>query len=165
MNDAQRELRDVLVLIRDFRRQHNFADLREKGYEYSCAEDFVLQHGEWFDPTPLPDAYEFGPEKMCYWTSMGLAEQFDNLTYVEGFGYWRGAGFAIPHAWCVDDAGRLIDATWRREEGEYAYLGVRFSLNRAIEADQHGGSVLDDWPRKWPIFKAPWQGEIELVGS
>jgi hypothetical protein len=169
MTPAQRALTDVLTEIRDFRRTSSTADLASKGFAYTSAEDFVLQHGEWFEPIPLPSEYEYGPPKSCFGTAIALSTMH-GLTYVEGYGYYGGAGFPIPHAWNTDAEGRLIDATWGAFETETpsnrvpmpdaAYLGIRFSVGRADDATWNGdGSVLDDWKRRWPIFKHRWEGE------
>lgn len=134
---------------------------------YDGPPDFVLQHGEVFDPIPLPNEFEYGPEKACFGNSLMLAE-FLGLTYVEGYAFGP-ADFPIHHAWNVDDEGRLIDVTWSaisEETGERmpmpgaAYLGVRFSIGRADDATWNGdASVLDDWKRGWPILCEPWTGE------
>ena len=167
LSKPQEELRDVLTMLRDFKISSGHG-LAGKGFAYNGPEDFVLQHGEWFEPIPLPAEFEYGPPKTCFGTSIALAAM-KGLTYVEGFAYWSGAGFPIPHAWNTDESGRLIDATWRAVHEATgvrlpmqgaAYLGLRFSLGRADDATWNGdGSILDDWQRRWPIFEQPWEGE------
>jgi hypothetical protein len=160
MNNAQKALVRALEQIRDFK-------TAREGYAYSGAEDFVLRHGEWFDPIPLPEEYDFGPPKLCYASSLILAD-IRMLTYVEGFAMLADIGLPILHAWNVDEDGRLIDTTWRaidNETGERrtvpaTYLGVRFSLGRAEDACWNGDTcILDDWMRDFPIFREPWEGE------
>lgn len=136
-------------------------------WAYNGPPDFVLQHGEIFDPIPLPDGYEYWPEKACFGNALMLAELSD-LTYVEGYALGP-ADFPIHHAWAVDADGRLIDVTWRalREDTEQrvpmpggAYLGIRFAIGRADDAIWNGdATVLDDWKRGWPILCDPWKGE------
>lgn len=144
----------------------NEAQTASLGLAYRGPADFVLRHGESFEPRPLPDEYEYGAPKACYGNAIVLAAT-RGLGYVEG--YARGPfGLAIPHAWNTDDEGRLIDVTWsaifddgvRAAIPDSAYLGVRFSLGRADDATWNGdGSVLDDWKRRWPLLREPWTGE------
>lgn len=135
-------------------------------YTYRGPADFVLQHGEAFEPIALPDEYEYGAPKLCFGNAIALA-MLRGLTYVEGYAIGP-HGIAIHHAWNTDDEGRLIDVTWSAlwDDGrrwpipDAAYLGVRFSLGRADDATWHGdATVLDDYKRRWPLLKAPWEGE------
>jgi hypothetical protein len=156
------ELRDVL-------RKLLFAPGQAE-LHYRGPADFVLQHGEVFDPIPLPDEYDYAPPKLCYANAIMLAEM-NGLEYVEGYAFGPG-GLPIMHAWNTDASGRLIDVTWRawNEQGRHpmpdsAYLGVRFSIERADDAIWNGdGCVLDDWQRRWPLLREPWEGEHEIPG-
>ena len=135
---------------------------------YRGNEDFVLRHGEEYAPRALPEEYDYGAPKMCYGNAIWMAEAF-GLSYVEGFA-WTGY-FPIHHAWNADADGNLIDVTWRAEEGglripmpNSAYLGVRFSVDRADDATWNGdGTVLDDWRRDWPLLRQEWTGEDDSI--
>lgn len=156
-------LRAQLELQRSFHLEHW---VKQLGYAYAGAVDFVLQHGEEFESAPIPKEYQLLAPKLCFANAL-LASELYGLTYVEGYASYL--GFPVHHAWNVDDEGRLIDLTWAAIENETArhvpipnsaYLGVRFSAGRAYDAQWDGdASILDDWHRKWPILMDPWEGE------
>lgn len=54
--------------------------------------------------------YPRGPAKQCYKNATQLALDCPELTYVEGVA--QGGALLIPHAWCIDPEGRVIEATW-----------------------------------------------------
>lgn len=58
--------------------------------------------------------------KQCYMNSFLLVQDNPSLTYVEG---WCWSGFLVPHAWCIDPDGQVIDPTLRETEG---YFGIPF---------------------------------------
>jgi hypothetical protein len=154
LSEKQAELMQHLEMMRDFRGR-----VPPEGRAYDSREHFIVEHGEWFEPIPLPREYSYGRWKRCFLNSLELVAEHDGLTYVEGY-----ASHLLPihHAWCVDAQGRLIDVTWpvdaearaERLAPDAVYLGVRLPLAVAAEAVLDGtGSVLDDWERGWPIFK------------
>lgn len=121
--------------------------------------DFVLQHGIWYTPRAYPPNLPDGGLKMCFGNSILLAAT-KGYRYVEGFAIMPAPFSPIPmhHAWNLDAFGALIDSTWNNEG--MAYLGVEFSLERADDATwEADGSVLNDYHRKWPLFREPWTGE------
>jgi hypothetical protein len=73
----------------------------------------LLRYGQGFGPWPLPDDIPVMRERCCYLNSFTLAtEQPDRLTYVEGYGVFAKAdSWGMPHAWCVDRSGHVVDAT------------------------------------------------------
>lgn len=137
------------------------------GTIYRGPADFILQHGEEFEPQALPEEYEYGAPKLCFANALILAAT-SGLVYVQGYAFGP-FGLPIPHAWNVDAEGGLVDTTWQSEETDSglrvpmpgsAYLGVRFSVGRADDALWNGDAdVVDDWQRRWPLLREPWTGE------
>ena len=154
MTDARDKLTQWLNSIRGVR-----AGDKADGLIYSCAEDFVLQHGSWYEPVPYSISWR-GLPKHCFANSIWLAAM-RNWKYIEGFalapvsatGVW-----ATHHGWNVDEYGQLVDSTWLNTG--VAYLGVEFSVERADDASWVGdASVLEDWRRGFPLFRKHWTGE------
>lgn len=166
MTKDQELLRTALEQIRNLKEQTP----RPNEWVYTSPEQFVLEHGEWWDYEPLPLEYEFGAPRTCFANAIVLCVLHPELTYVEGYGMMIDIGLPIHHAWNVDPDGRVIDSTWRAIyddtnervpiPGGAAYCGVRFSFGRADDACWEGdAAILDDWKRGWPILREPWQGE------
>lgn len=128
------------------------------GLVYRGAADFVLQHGRWWRPSHRPPGVTAGPLGKCYGNSITVAVLY-GLRYVEGWCLPHEGALAVPHAWVADKTGRAIDVTWGPGLAA-AYLGVEFSVERADDATWNGDAcVLDDWHRKWPLFRERWTGE------
>jgi len=92
--------------------------------------EFLLEHGRFYTPRPLPKGLKAGRQRGCYLVSQLHAGNTADLTYVEGYG--QCSGFCHPHAWCVDAEGEVIDRTWTGRTGRpvgQAYFGV--PLDRA----------------------------------
>jgi hypothetical protein len=126
------------------------------GLCYTGPEDFVLQHGRYYRPAPF-SGYKQGAPLQCFGNAMVLAATH-GLGYVEGFVVAPDDGKIILHGWNEDPTGHLVDVTWCN--AGVAYLGVRFSVERADDAGWNGdGCVLNDEHRNYPIYQQPWQGE------
>lgn len=152
MSDTIREFLTAIVRMRS-EAGHS---LLARGYAYEGMEDFVLRHGEEFEPTPLPEGIERGEPRYCFTTAFEVAAAH-GLEYVEGYAY--NGTIPVHHAWNTRGDGRAIDATWDGLFDEPAvYLGVRFSLAFVLKTGRNG-SVLDDWQRRWPILQQPWKEE------
>lgn len=150
---------------------------KANGLAYRGPADFLLQHGEWFEPRQLPAGYQPGKPRMCFGNAICTAALYD-IDYVEGYALDPGAlWLPIHHGWCAD-AGGLVDPTWATGEPILArqsrrptllrgvpgaaYLGVRFSLERADDCTWNGDqNVLNDFERGWPLLREPWTGEPE----
>ncbi|WP_147283026.1 hypothetical protein [Pseudorhodoferax soli] len=72
--------------------------------------------------------YPRGPAKQCYRNAAQLAMDFPELTYVEGIA--QGGSILIPHAWCIDEDGRVVEATW--PETGNAYWGAAYDTEFLI---------------------------------
>lgn len=131
---------------------------------YAGPPDFVLQHGEFFEASPLPKPYpyrRYRSAKACFRNANKLAFAHDELTYVEGYAESE-PGFTPLHAWCVNRDGRVIDPTWRNAaEKGVCYLGVRFPfevVNRLTVKTEVFGSLIDCWEAGYPLLREPWNG-------
>jgi hypothetical protein len=72
--------------------------------------------------------YPRGPAKQCYRNAAQLALDFPALTYVEGVA--QGGSILIPHAWCIDEDGRVVEATW--PAAGHAYWGAAYDTEFLI---------------------------------
>lgn len=115
-----------------------------KFYYYS-AEDFVLQHGEWFDKLPSKPHWR-GPLKQCFSNAAYFTRKNKGFHYVEGFAL---SIIPVHHAWVVDDDKRIYEVTW--ENPGKAYIGVEF--------DQKDRGILSDWENDYPLFQQPFKGK------
>lgn len=83
--------------------------------------DFYLQLGRAYKAGPVPAGIEPGTPRRCYDNSGNLALE-QGWAYCEGFAMQPGL-FPMHHAWCVNDAGEVIDPTWAHAQ-DNEYLGV-----------------------------------------
>lgn len=150
-NDHQEEILEYLRMVRRCRRS---ARMRPKEFCFDGPEDFVLQHGQWYEPRQLPaDAWR-GAARCCFGNAIIAARAF-GLTYVEGY-----ASKVIPvhHGWCVDSEKRLYEVTW--PEPGLAYIGVPFSVQRADDSTWNGDATVLTDPREGvSIYRQKWNGE------
>lgn len=133
-------------------------------YHYAGWPDFLQREGEEFECAPCPPNHYMQPG-FCYGNAIVVGAVI-GLAYVEGMACPRHDMPAVPHAWNLNAEGRVIDSTWALAEDHdfppegRAYVGVRFSVARADEATWDGDAcVLDDWKRRWPVLREPWQPE------
>lgn len=156
MTDAKYNLMHYLRTMREMRRQMKMPP----EFHYCGMEDFLLQHGQWYDVRPWDGRYKQGVPKMCFGNAVLLGVS-DSLRYVEGVAMYalnNRQFFPVHHGWNLDQQGYVIDATWCNT-GE-CYFGVEFSVGRADDATWNGDNcVLDDYGRGHPLFRQPWAGE------
>lgn len=168
--------RDQKILLRHLRKEAAAwaGEHAGEGFVYDGPAGFVLDHGEWFEPRPTPPMYAPGAPAMCYGNAI-VVSAFHDLPYFEGYAVDPGKSRSVfQHAWNRDETG-LVDVTWAatvavamdasllvRGLPGAAYLGVRFSIERADDATWNGdASVLDDFRRGWPLLRQRWEGEPE----
>jgi hypothetical protein len=151
LTQAQQELIDYLKMVKTLR----YTWGKPAGVHYNGMEDFLLEHGQWFEPRPWTGEYGEGTIKRCFANSIALGVT-DRLRYIEGIAL---SVIPVHHAWNADSDGNLIDSTWKNEG--LAYFGVEFSIGRAKDAIWYTGdtTILDDWKRRHPLYKQPWPGE------
>jgi hypothetical protein len=108
----------------------------------------VLAEGRYFPPPgmPRPRGLRKLADKACYANAYRRADEH-GWTYCEGFALVTEIGPVVQHAWCVDEAGDIVETTWNEVGG--GYLGIEFDLSHVRQvADVTGafGSVLEaDW--------------------
>lgn len=117
--------------------RHEARLMRELSDRHYCGvADFILRHGRFWNPAPLPRSVKPMPIKMCYHNSRLLAQRRKGFRYVEGVALGI---IPVHHAWCVDPHGNVIDATWasvdrtgmKPEEFDgigSSYFGVEFPI-------------------------------------
>lgn len=121
---------------------------------YCCIEEFVMENGREFEaPGRWPDEpAQRGPMGQCFMNATSLALHSD-LAYVEGYAVKADLPFPLLHAWCVDEAGSVIDPTWG--DGGLCYYGVCFSdnyLKRIINERGYYG-LLDVYEIGFPLIR------------
>ncbi len=156
LNKSERDLYKLLDQWRGMIRQ--MGHWNHSGYVYHGIEDFVLSNGKWYKPAPLPKGVRRGVPKSCFFNASMLAAR-RGWKYIEGFALAEGVEFLpVHHAWVVNQEGCLIDNTWRTMG--LAYIGVEFSVGRAVEAlNVDNATVLDNPARRNILYKERWTGE------
>lgn len=152
------------------------------GYLYRSGADLLLQHGTFFSGRELPDHSLKGTPNACFQNALERAEADATLRYFEGV-YATGYGGFVPHAWCVDPAGNLLEVTMPTDPATvalgtdivtgmklmpvetWAYWGVEFAtafVPAYWEKHQPGNvGILDrpshdevkEWREEWPILR------------
>jgi len=89
-------------------------------------EAVVLEHGQFFEPQPLPKKYQYGQAKLCFMNAYQLAYR-TGLQYAEGFAFPDFLEIPIHHAWVVDQDGKVLDNTWKKPGT--AYFGIAFDAD------------------------------------
>jgi len=108
-----------------------------RGLLYRSYEEFFLKHGRLFTPRSFPSKYRKwrGKPKACLYNAVELALSFPKLDYVEGYALpAKGLPLPIPHSWCVDDEGKVVDPTWHKVVG-LEYFGLAF--DKGLLREQH----------------------------
>jgi hypothetical protein len=96
---------------------------------HALLQRFILITGRPFRAQPLPVRYRRAKPKECFSNAITLAKRSrGKLAYVEGYAMRdKLPGLLVHHAWCVDERGDVIDATWPDPEA-CCYFGRVFSL-------------------------------------
>ena len=132
------------------------------GYKYLCMEHWVLQHGRYWDWSPLTDkhrdVYELsmGPMKRCYNNSLDASlENQEIVTYVEGY---ASGIITFSHAWNIlttESEDEIVDLTLRTDDRHGpppTYFGVPFDVGY-VEEVLDDCTVIDNWHQGWPLLK------------
>jgi len=151
MTKLMEALRTELSTLSKFMQECNGERLAD--FKYKGPQDLVLREGREFmhnTGTKLPKGIRWGKQKQCFKNAFELASRHPGLTYVEGYGHRI---IAAHHAWVIDEAGNVIDNTWRPnkdrpEWNEIAYLGIPMNMEFVEKAILAKGSygVLDMEP-------------------
>lgn len=148
--EADRELHRYLTSMLTLRRTMQ----RPPECRYDCVEDFLLQHGTFFTPAPLPADVEPMIVRECFNNAYRVARYRRKLHYVEGI-----AIGVIPtlHAWLINEVGEVIDPTWANREGGgigSSYIGVELTMEQVrLSRRAWSASVLEDYYRKFPALR------------
>jgi len=102
----------------------------------------VLELGRAFVPQPEPQGVKWGKKKRCYDNAFDLLGLHPTLTYCEGFVLAGPALFPVEHAWCVDEAGNVVDNTLR--EPGVGYFGIPFDSKWVVRKVGSGADSLVD---------------------
>jgi hypothetical protein len=138
-----------------------FIVTRQEEYERMSVFNFVDEHGTRMLATdPLPAGVRRGRAHNCFANAFRLAAA-RGWAYAEGYGVIH--GIPVHHAWCVADAGHVVDPTWRFEAGR-EYVGLTMTVAAAARLMERGWrwGVLDPtfgWPH---ILDAAREAEAEL---
>jgi len=161
VNDIASGMVEYLRAVMETKRQaneHNFGNSRPVDWVYDGMEDFLLQHGRFWVPRPLPDRIARMTPNFCFDNAFKLASRRKNLRYCEGI-----AAGIIPmhHAWCVDEDNNVIDPTWASTETNVgdAYFGVTFHVTLVRQYRSNDcTAVLNNWTSRFAIYRTPFHG-------
>ena len=145
--DAQRYIRQHLEAVAQLMREMP----RPTGYAFHSIDEWLLKHGRFWTPQPLPKRYRRGIPKWCFGNAQRLALHSKTLRYVEGYAM---SVIPIHHAWCVDANDRVIDVTW--DHIAPAYFGVVFdrdAIRQFRRESRSNLSILHDYERDYPLLK------------
>lgn len=108
---------------------------------------FILEHGQAFEPAPLPADVSRGEPKNCFANSGKLAVDNERFVLVEGYAL---SLIPVEHAWLWDtQTGKLVDPTWRDDVArDAAYFGI------PIQRDYLVGKILEN--RVWGVVFSYW---------
>ncbi|MBO0343900.1 hypothetical protein J0X15_01595 [Roseibium sp. CAU 1637] len=77
-----------------------------------------------------------GATKSCYANATAYAVTHRNLFYSEGYALDPEFSLPFQHAWLVDEAGEVIDPTWKDAE-QHVYFGITFRADFLTEMLKH----------------------------
>jgi hypothetical protein len=102
---------------------HNARAMGRAPHHYASFEEFVLTHGQSYEPPkkPRPKGFRKGRDKQCFSNATDAVIWREGFRYVEGFGT---ATISCHHAWVLDQDGNVIETTWK--DAGSAYVGVEF---------------------------------------
>ena len=138
----------ILELLQHRKTMHDTIALTCKMQPQHTIHSFVIEHGVYFQGTPLPDYCEKMEAKECFYNCTILSSS-TGLTYVEGFVVRKDINFPIHHAWCIDDDGTVIDPTLDDPEN-CEYFGIPLHPDFVLEQVEISGmaGILDNYKTK-----------------
>ena len=123
-----------------------------KAFLKRTCQEFVLEHGWWYESVELPKHIGTGTPEQCHTNAVNLALNDDSLIYCEGYALFKETSFPVIHAWVTDGHGNAIDNTWPQPGAAYAGVPFKSSFvtmtalkNRAVI------SLLDDYQNEYPL--------------
>ena len=130
----------------------NHATPTAKSLLKRTSQQFVLEHGFWYAPVPLPEQLGIGTPEQCHTNAVNLALDDESLIYCEGYALFRETSLPVVHAWVTDGNGNAIDNTW--PQPGVAYAGVPFKssfVNMTALKNRAIVSLLDDYQNNYPL--------------
>ena len=115
-------------------------------------EQFVLEHGWWYDPVELPVEISRGKVQHCHKNAADLILADKSLIYCEGYALFKPGSQPTLHSWVTDGNGRAIDNTWPNPG--VAYAGVPFKglfVSMTALKNRATISLIDDWQNSYPL--------------
>jgi hypothetical protein len=148
----KRHLEAELQLLR----QHRAGMARQFNGWHTTGE-FVLKNGrEWQSiPARLPDGVKCGRMKDCFRNAALLALGWHRNTYIYCEGYAVSV-IPVPHAWCVDLKGNVIDVTWNNGSAigsEYYGIAIKSLYLQEFLMKTKRYGLIDAWDARWPMLK------------
>lgn len=117
---------------------------------------FVLKNGRvWREiAAKIPQDVEIGRKGECFRNAANLALGWYRNEYIYCEGYAISV-IPMPHAWCVDLQGNVIDNTWNNgaaKGSEYYGIAIKaMYLQERLLAQKHFG-LIDAWEARWPML-------------
>ncbi len=117
-------------------------------------EQFVVDHGWWYEPAPLPPDVAFGSERECHGNAAKLASHEETLFYCEGYALFKSGMHPTLHAWVTDGQGHAFDNTWQQPGVAYAGVPFKSLFVTMTTLKTHAFvSLIDDYVNGWPLLK------------
>lgn len=116
-------------------------------------QEFVLQHGWWYQPIEVPKQISLGTPQECHTNAIDLTLADETLIYCEGYALFRDSSQPRIHAWVTDGKGNAIYNTW--PQPGVVYAGVPFTSNfvTMTTLKNHAAiSLLDDFQNGFPLL-------------
>lgn len=115
-------------------------------------QQFVLEHGWWYEPVQLPEHLAIGKPKQCIKNAVNLALDDRSLIYCEGYALLKERSLPVIHAWVTDGNGNVIDNTWPQPGVAYAGVPFKSLFVNATALKNHAiVSLLDDYQNNYPL--------------
>ncbi|MEB3219955.1 MAG: hypothetical protein VKN72_27500 [Nostocales cyanobacterium 94392] len=99
---------------------------------YKSTYRLVLDHGKPYCDRITPSPFR-GKVKQCYKNCFEPLWKRKDWYYCEGYAIDDDLNLAIAHAWLINDAGQVIDPTWRDNISGAVYFGVAFENEYVFE--------------------------------
>lgn len=115
-------------------------------------EQFVLDYGWWYVPSPLLEGIESGTAQQCHKNAHILSMEHEGFIYCEGFALFKDGMYRTLHSWVTDGQGQAFDNTWQKPG--VAYAGVPFKdlfVTMTNLKNKASISLLDDWQNGYPL--------------
>ena len=102
----------------------------------------ILELGQSFTAQAKPKGIKWGKKKRCYDNAYDLIVKHPTMIYCEGYVFLEKVALPIEHAWCIDEAGGVVDNTVRAST--VAYFGIPFDRTWATRMIESGAVLLVD---------------------